>query len=619
MLVPLLAWLLLNEFVYTTTSQVLGREAILLIWSTPGAVFENAWEMGAAYLVTTAVLAIAAAAVIYRLSVRSFRCLGAGRQMEAESRGSDQAPHGQPAETSAHGLRSARWAGSVSAGLVILAGLLAWQFCSRPSEALTVLFRSAPPLRAFNLTRALIGIELTGPVPEHFAEPIISQATYQANMGRPRTPAPNVILVLLESVPARVLHCYGHPRSDVTPNFDALAREGILFEHCLASASFSTYSVVSLMTSLYMLRSDYNDHLADTSFPFLSLPKALKLAGYELALFSSGNEAFDNINLFYPPADFDTYFSHDTCDIKKADCMRMDDRHAVGEFETWLSRRTAGRPFYCGFYLQSTHFNYEVPEPWFSHYQPVPPLYSNGDGIIHIPSDLVPLLKNQYDNAMRYSDHWMGRIRAALDRAGELDNSIIVITGDHGEAFMEHGLARHGVHVWEEMIHVPLIVYVGQQVREPLAASPGARISGTVSHIDVAPTIAGLVGIERHPSWQGMDVLAPGYTSRDRPIFSVLQLTRWMEVVCLNKLKYVYDLTDIQSHLFDLNTDPHEQEDLVPEKPELASAMQAILGAWHTRQLTYYAPSKRPFTHFIGRYEPDTEVLERIRNMTDGR
>ncbi|UCD30181.1 MAG: sulfatase, partial [Planctomycetota bacterium] len=589
---PLVLWLILNEVVYSNTSEVVGPETLALIWHNPAAVFEAAWEMGAWQLIMTAIITIAAVTVIYCLSLKSYN--------------RTNRPHQQADRPRIHpGKRHIRLVGSITGYMAILAGLLVWQFTSEPSEALTVVFRSAPPLRAFNLTRALVGIELTGPAPEHFGLPVISDEQYQATMGSPRTPAPNIIFIMLESVSAKALHCYGYHRSDITPNIDTLADEGVLFEHCLSPASFSSYCIVSLMTSLYMLRDQTNDHFADKSFPFMGMPRTLKLAGYELALFSSGNESFDKINHFYPPSDFDTYFSHDTCDIPKSDCMRMDDKYAVGAFEKWLSQRNDPRPFYCSFYLQSTHFNYQVPEPWFSYYQPVPPLYSNGDGIIHIPADVLPLLKNQYDNAMRYADYWIGRIRDSLAQASKLDNSIIVITSDHGEAFMEHGLARHGVHVWEEMIHVPLIVYVGPALRQALPHQLPSRVPDTVSGIDIAPTVAALVGFKPHPSWQGVNVLAPGYTDKDRPIFSILQLTRWQELVCLNKYKYIYDLTDVQSLLFDLNTDPDEKINLVEKEPQLASTLQSILGTWHTRQLAYY--SNQPFTNYIGKYESNTE------------
>jgi len=595
-LAPLILWLLLNEFVYSKTSEVVGPESLTMLWHNPGAVLEAAWEMGAIYLVTTALCTLMAIAVILRLSYRSHLLLW---------------PTGKNIQLSGRTSHNSSLIRSMTAGLVILAVMLTWQFASKPGKALTTVFRSAPPLRAFNLTRKFVGIDLDGPVPQRFGGPIISEEEYQKMMGTPRTPTPNVVLIILESVSAKALHCYGYHRSDITVNMDRLANEGTLFEHCLATASFSSYSLVSIMTSLHMLRDETNDHFSDISFPFLGLPRALKLAGYQPALFSSGNESFDNINHFYPPADFEIYFSHDTCDIKKADCMRMDDKYAVGQFENWIDQRNDPRPFYCSFYLQSPHFNYEVPEPWHSYYQPVPPLYSNGDGIIHIPEDVLPLLKNQYDNSMRYADYWVGRIRSALESKGVFDDSVIIITADHGEAFMEHGFARHGVHLWEEMIHIPLIIHVGKNIRQSLGHSLPSRVPGTVSGVDIAPTIAGLVGISPHPSWQGYNVLAPDYTSKDRPIFSILQLTRWMEAVCLNKYKYVYDLTDVQSLLFDLNTDPEEKIDLTEKDSQLTSTLKTILGAWHTRQLTYYA--NQPYTHYIGCYEPDDLTSARTR------
>jgi len=597
LLIPLLCWAVLNEFVYLTTSEVLGPRTILLVWHNTAAVLEGAWEMGASYLLAAVTVTLVVGVFMYLLFRRSFKSLYPNAE----------------ASTPRRRVHVKLRAISLTGGLAVWAMLLAWQFHHQPSEALTILCRSLPPLRAFNLTRTLIGNELVGDVPTEFGTKIVSEDTYVKFMGRPHQPAPNVIYILMESTPARALHCYGYPKSDITPNIDALAKEGVLFEHCLATASFSSCALTSIMTSLYMLRSESFDYFNDVSFPFMSLPHALKLAGYELALFSSGNESFDNINKFYPPSDFDIYFSHDTCDIRKDDCMRMDDKYAVGRFESWLEERSNDRPFYCGFYLQSPHFNYEVPEPWFSHYQPIPPLYSNGDGVLHIPPDVLGKLKNQYDNAMRYADYWVGRIRNALDKTDALDNSIVIITGDHGEAFMEHGLARHGTHTWQEMIHIPLILYAGPGVRAAMSNTLPSRIPDTVSGIDIAPTVAHLVGIQPHGSWQGLNVLDPDYTSRDRPIFSMTQYTRWQEVACLDRIKYIYDLTEIQEYLFDLRSDPGEQHNLAASYPELANRMRKLLSGWHRHQLTYYSPKSRPLTHYIGQYQPDQSLLDHIR------
>lgn len=603
----LAAWLVANEVLYIAIGEVLGYGAIMMLYANPAATLEAAWDMGTKYILIILALVCVGGWLGFQLSLRSFRRWYASVPAEA-------APgHATP-------LSKRSW----RTGLAIIGGLAVWQACTWTSKAVPIMLRSSPPLRALNLAQALLGDPLAGPVPTTRGPKVISEEQYQSMMGQPRDPAPHVIYILMESTPAKALHCYGHPRADVTPNIDALAAEGVRFEHCQAAASFSSYGLVSANTSLYMLRDRWFDHFSDRSFPFLTFQKALKLAGYQLALFSSGNEAWDNIDQFCPRANYDAYFTQDTSGILEGDCMRMDDAHAVTRFEDWLAGRSDPRPMYVGFYLQSPHFNYEVPEPWASHYQPVPPLYSNGDGILQIPPAVLPLLKNQYDNAMRYADHWVGRIVEALRRAGALERSVIVITGDHGEAFMEHGLARHGVHTWEEMIHIPLIFYLGEQIRltlrdgNPVENSGGAQrpipavVRDTVSSIDVAPTIAGLVGIAPYPGWQGLNVLGPEYSDRDRPIFSMTQYTRWQETVCINRLKYMYDLTEWQESLFDLAHDPGETQNLAEAQPAVAAAMRELLSGWHNHQLSYYDPRNRPFTHFIGRYEPAADVLARI-------
>ncbi|HSW44444.1 MAG TPA: sulfatase, partial [Phycisphaerae bacterium] len=588
---PLLAWLVVNEFVYATTSEVLGAGALLLLWHNTAAVLQNAWAMGARYLVASGIIVLTALVVIQRLSSRSFR-----RRVPPRNSGKTLCAAGRMP------VPLGRWGRAMVGGLVVLVALLAWETRGRPGEALIAVCRSAPPLRVFNFVQALSLERLRAPLPAGFGPAVITDEQYAATLGRPREPAPHVVYLLLESVPAKALHCYGYPKPDITPNLDRLAADGALFRHCVAPSSFSSCSVVSLATSLYMLRGNRFDYFSNMTFPFMSLPRALKLAGYELALFSSGNESFDNINRFCRPADFDRYFSHDTCGIPQPDCMRMDDKFAVGEFEKWIAGRDDPRPFYCGFYLQSPHFNYEVPEPWASHYQPVPPLFSSGDGILHIPADVLPKLRNQYDNALRYADYWVGRIVEALGKTGALDRTIIVATGDHGEAFMEHGLARHGVHTWEEMIHTPLIVWLGPEIRAASRQPLPSVVTSTVSGIDIAPTVAGLVGIRSYPGWQGVNVLDPGYRDRDRPVFSMTQYTRWQETVCLDKLKYLYDLTEAREYLFDLKADPDERRNLASEKPDLAAAMRRLLAGWHTHQLSYYGVPNRDV--YPGRYEP---------------
>ena len=89
--------------------------------------------------------------------------------------------------------------------------------------------------------------------------------------------------------------------------------------------------------------------------------------------------------------------------------------------------------------------------------------------------------------------------------------------------------------------------------------------------------MADLVGIQPHPSWQGINVLEPDYDSKDRPIFSMTQYTRWQEVVCINRFKYIYDLSEVQEYLFDLRTDPGEQKNVLRHHRDVADRLRTLL------------------------------------------
>src|SRR5690606_25339248 len=138
--------------VYATTSEVLGRETLTMAWHNSAATFEAAWEMAKFYLLAIAVATTALSAAVFALSRRSFRGLWPGRSRDL---GAHVAARDQTRGT-------ARFALPLSAGLVAVAVGLTWQVMTEPGVALTALFRAAPPLRAMNLTRAVVGINLPG-------------------------------------------------------------------------------------------------------------------------------------------------------------------------------------------------------------------------------------------------------------------------------------------------------------------------------------------------------------------------------------------------------------------------------------------------------------------------
>lgn len=584
-----LSFVYLNHQLTRYTDEAMTPGAAKFLLSNPTEVLDMAWRFAGTHL-TILVLATLAAPILLTRPVRNLnaRLLGAGDGKQA----------GLEAGIVCRWLTRCRPSRVAGMGMILLfvlpAALLAMQFSGEPSPTLVRTSNVFPPLRAIQLSRWLVRSDVEVTAPTHQGQPIVAREDFVAGLEVDRRRLRNVLIVLLESVPAKALHCYGYHR-DVTPNLDALAREGVLFERCYAAASFSSYSQISTLTSLYMLRGESNDHFADIDFPHVCLNEVLGPLGYTLTVFSSGNESWDNLESFYPADTFDLFFSHNHCDVPKTDCNRMDDKHAMTAFAAFVRSRPDDRPFYSYINLQSTHFNYEVPEPWASRYGPVPPPFSNGDGIIRIPAETLPLLRNQYDNALTYLDHWVGFLRDTLAEAGELERSILVFVGDHGEGFMEHGLARHGMHLWNEMIHVPLILYA------PGLLEP-QRKGDVVSQIDILPTVACLLGLAPHPSWQGVNVLARDYDDARRPVFSVLQLTRYQLAMVWGDIKVITDRNTGEEWLFHLADDPEERDNLaagIPPPTELEE-VRRMVARWRRYQVDYYASADATATRYVG-------------------
>jgi arylsulfatase A-like enzyme len=583
-------WLYLNHQVMLKTDDPLTAGAVKFLFSNPKEVLDMAWRF-AGYHLLGLVLAIVLG---FALLLSGFGRLN--RRLMAQNASVCDGP--RPLRCLMSFLTRCRPVQPIGiamgALLLVPAALLALQVSGHPSRSLVTTARVFPPFRAFQLTRWLTRPVIDVEPPPQQGAPVVSEEEYSSSCRIDRGRLRNVVFIVLESVPAKALHCYGYPR-DVSPHMDRMAADGVQLDHCYAAASFSSYSLVSTFTSLYMLRSEENDHFRRTDFHHVGIHDVLKRFGYELTLFSSGNESWDNLEAFCPPAMFDVYFSHNRCNLDKTDCNRMDDKYAMGEFAKWLAGRPADRPFYTYINLQGTHFNYEVPEPWASRYKPLPPPYSNGDGVIHIPLAVVPLLKNQYDNALGYVDHWVGTVRSLLEQHGQLERSIIVVVGDHGEAFMEHGLARHGMHLWNEMIQVPGIILA------PGLLAP-RRVDKAVSQIDLVPTVMALMGVPAHPAWQGVNILEEGYDDRTRPVFSILQLTRSQEALILSHTKYIADQDTREEWLFDLSSDPDERHNLAdPVSPSpILQKVRRLLAEWHGYQLAYYGDAARRRTHYVG-------------------
>jgi arylsulfatase A-like enzyme len=186
------------------------------------------------------------------------------------------------------------------------------------------------------------------------------------------------------------------------------------------------------------------------------------------------------------------------------------------------------------------------------------------------PADSAEVVKNAYRNALAYIDDQLGILRASLIADGRWDSTIVVVTGDHGQAFFEHGVAAHANGLWQEQLRVPLVIKAPR-----LAPGDDARAA---SHVDVAPTIAALLGLPDQPAWQGIPLVGDT-PPEDRSRFFMVQSPLADEIgVVSGRWKMVRNM--------------------------LNGSIRALLEAWRSAQLDYYQSVVAPTVSFPPRVGP---------------
>ncbi len=318
--------------------------------------------------------------------------------------------------------------------------------------------------------------------------------------------SPNVVLIVIDTCRADRLSCYGYSKK-TTPNIDALAREGILYERAYATDFWTLPSHASLFTGLYPTQAgatSETNHLPPSN---TTLAEILKKAGYDTAAFVcnawiSMERGFDQ--------GFDEYLEM-WRSVNKAQVPR---RHGWAEWATiqktteWLDRRKKGqKPFFMFINLNCVHMPYRPPEPHLSRFVKPESGYSNDEvsrmaniagmwqylaGELKLSKRDLRILGELYDGEVEFADYCIGEITQRLEKLGIIDNTVLIVTSDHGENLGEHGLIDHLLSMHETTLRIPLVI------RYPKRFKAGVRNTDLVSLIDIAPTILDVCNIKEN-------------------------------------------------------------------------------------------------------------------------
>lgn len=384
---------------------------------------------------------------------------------------------------------------------------------------------------------------------------------------------PNIILITLDTTRADRMGFLGSALG-LTPNLDAMARQACVFSRAYAQVPLTTPSHATILTGTYP---QFN-HLGDLGTALAKelpyLPDLLHARGYATAAFV-GSQVLDPKSAAAPGFErgFDTYDAGFHSRGEGEDRYSSEERRAstvVDHALRWV-RRQAHAPYFLWVHLYDPHDPYDPPEPYKSKYAAAP-----------------------YDGEIAYVDSALGVLFSGLKAAGFYDSSVIAIVADHGEAFGEHGEESHGFFLYDETVHVPLLIKLAG-VHAGHEQINSEQISAPVSLVDVAPTLLRAAGFEVPSQMQGQSLLSwmnekraseknqsdPSSDSGvQRAIYAETDYPQrafgWSWLRSLRVGKYLY--IDAPRHeLYDESSDPKALHNLANASPGLADTLQAQL------------------------------------------
>jgi len=450
----------------------------------------------------------------------------------------------------------------------------------------------------------------------------------------------NLILITIDCLRADHLSCLGY-RKKTTPNLDYLASKGLLFSQAISVSSWTLPSFLSMFTSTYPLM--YKNELRITNSR-TTVAQVLKEHGYTTAGFHSNtwlsayfgyHKGFD---IFHDSNEKNLY----TSPLNRLKQLVIRTVGTNGRLYKLLSGlrevyHTSHKPYCAGedlnkkvtawlpdnpnnlflwLHYMDVHEPYSPPSPtnipsfnklhiWKLNQKAAllrkrrcpEPEEAVGNEPSSLSSEEVNELIDLYDANVRYVDGVIGSLLRILNRSNILDDTFIVITADHGQEFMEHRHYGHVLSLYDELIHVPLIIM-----------GPGLQsqvISQQVSLLDLAPTILDILGVAKPEAFLGNSLLplVNGNRLNERDLGAISESYRpsraetyhhtnlKMFSVRTGKWKYIYNEVK-QDELYSLEDDPKETQNIISAHPEIATELRAKIMA-HIEFEDRSTPSER--------------------------
>ena len=425
-----------------------------------------------------------------------------------------------------------------------------------------------------------------------------------AAAGRAPSRKPNLLLVTFDTTRADRIGCYGYPSQ--TPNIDRLAAEGVRMAYAYTPSTQTLPSHISLLTGLYSITHGVVSNGQMLSERAWTLAEELHKQGYATGAIVGAATLISDFRLNQGFDTYDEQFGGTWAERTFKSFMRYVSRAKVNipstrpapsvaqRARTWIARHARGtKPFFLWVHFWDAH------EPYDRHPDFSRPALVVSDG----PTNQYGQKEANYVNEIEFADHYLGTILRQLDSLGLTNRTLTIFTADHGESLGAHDYQGHRQEVWNDILHIPMIL------RFPGHVPAGKVIDEPVMSIDVVPTALQLLGIGYAPrDYQGDDIFRLG--SRPRKVFAItvklFTKTPIRRAVIEGPMKFVEYDDHTRNALYNVQSDPDERHNLLAEGSNEASArLRGDIVEWY-EAYSRLTPDNPQLTE---------EQLERLRSL----
>jgi len=461
---------------------------------------------------------------------------------------------------------------------------------------------------------------------------------------------PNIILIVMDATRSDHLSCYGYERN-TTPSIDKIAEEGVLFKNVISPSTWTVPSHASIFTGLFPF-----EHGAGHVSPYLpekieTLTEILKKEGYQTLAYSNNpwmrfiglSRKFDDFQEGWREHKgryfYEVVYNELTKLVKRNDPTWLIKDKGAAETTQYVSRWIRNHiksPFFVFINYMEPHLPHS-PSPYNSIYIPenIAPedikkvlrsAIGMGKGGAFLlkrkrSQEELSLINALYDGEIHYLDKRIGALYEHLKKLNVLDDTLLIITSDHGENLGDHGILGHAFGLFNSLLNVPLII------RHPTYFTPGLIIENNVQTTDIFYTVLDVVGLNHNPSHLGLgkslirrikeqDYVEMMIAEHDKPTDALDKAEKLgIDANHINKDQraiifrgYKYIQTSLgEEELYDLKIDPDESHNLISEKREIAAALKSRLGEIYKTDRARAAGGKK--------IEMDKETESKLRSL----